>query len=107
MIPELGHFALALAVVIAGAQAALPLLGCAGGYTAPQAEAVPPTPAAASAGYYVAPPQVYMAGPTAPAAIVVFLPGAGPAASAASTIMSRWPLSISPSIPRIAMDCGS
>ena len=27
MIPELGHFALALAVVIAGAQAVLPLLG--------------------------------------------------------------------------------
>ena len=27
MIPELGHFALALAVVIAGAQAVLPLVG--------------------------------------------------------------------------------
>ena len=27
MIPELGHFALALAVVLAGAQAVLPLLG--------------------------------------------------------------------------------
>ena len=27
MIPELGHFALALAVVMAGAQAVLPLLG--------------------------------------------------------------------------------
>jgi hypothetical protein len=61
--------------------AALPLLGCAGDYAARQPEAATPTPADASAGYYVPPPQVYTAGPTAPAAVLVFLPGAGLAAS--------------------------
>jgi hypothetical protein len=59
--------------------AALPLLGCAGGYNAPQAETV--MPATASAGYYAPPPQIYSAGPTAPAAVLVFLPGAEPVES--------------------------
>jgi hypothetical protein len=63
--------------------AALPLLGCAGNYTAPQAAAVTPTPVAATAPYYyaAAAPQVYTAGPAAPAAILVFLPGADVVAS--------------------------
>jgi hypothetical protein len=63
--------------------AALPLLGCAGNYTAPQATAVTPTPVAATAPYYYpsAAPEVYATGPTAPAAILVFLPGADVVAS--------------------------
>jgi hypothetical protein len=59
--------------------AALPLLGCAGNYPAPQAAAVAPTPVAANAPYYYSAPsapEVYTASPSAPAAIVVFLPGA-------------------------------
>ena len=62
--------------------AALPLMGCAGNYTAPQAAAVTPAPVAASAPYYYAPDyyapaaaEVYPAGPAAPAAILVLLPG--------------------------------
>jgi hypothetical protein len=61
--------------------AALPLLGCAGSYTAPQAAAVTPAPVAATAPYYAAAPQVYTTGPAAPAAILVFLPGADVVAS--------------------------
>jgi hypothetical protein len=55
--------------------AALPLFGCAGGYTVPQA-AVSPTPVTESTPYYAAAPRAYTAGPSAPAAILVFLPGA-------------------------------
>jgi hypothetical protein len=63
--------------------ATLPLLGCAGNYTAPQAAAVMPTPVTGSAPYYYASaaPEVYTTGPAAPAAILVFLPGAGSVAS--------------------------
>jgi hypothetical protein len=58
--------------------AALPLVGCAGNYAAPQAAAVTPAPVAADAPYYYAPAAgVYATGPAAPAAIMVFLPGAG------------------------------
>ena len=62
---------------------ALPLLGCAGNYTAPQAAAVTPTPVAGMAPYYYpsAAPEVYATGATAPAAILVFLPGADVVAS--------------------------
>lgn len=56
--------------------AALPLFGCAGGYTAPQAAAVSPTPVTESTPYYAAAPRVYAVGRMAPAAILVFLPGA-------------------------------
>ena len=57
--------------------ATLPLLGCAGDYTARQAAAVTPTPAAETAPYYPeAAPPAYAAGPTAPVAVLVFLPGA-------------------------------
>jgi hypothetical protein len=61
--------------------AALPLLGCAGNYPAPQAAAVTSAPVAASAPYYYAPaaPEVYTAGPAAPAAILIFLSGANTA----------------------------
>jgi hypothetical protein len=64
--------------------ATLPLLGCAGNYTARQSEAVMPMPAAESPGYptYYAPPaSVYAASPAAPAAVLVFLPGSGAVAS--------------------------
>jgi hypothetical protein len=63
--------------------AALPLVGCAGNYTAPQVAAVTPAPVAADAPYYYAPAAagVYATGPAAPAAILVFLPGAGVVAS--------------------------
>jgi hypothetical protein len=62
--------------------AALPLVGCAGNYTAPQTAAVTPAPVAADAPYYYAPAAgVYATGPAAPAAIMVFLPGAGVVAS--------------------------
>jgi hypothetical protein len=63
--------------------AALPLLGCADNYTVPQTAAVTPPPIAASAPYYYASaaPKVYTTGPSAPAAILVFLPGAGSVAS--------------------------
>ena len=71
--------------------AALPLLGCAGNYagnyTGPQAAAVTPTPVAQSAPYYypdyytAAAPQVYAADAAAPAAVLVFLPGADVVAS--------------------------
>ena len=63
--------------------AALPLVGCAGNYTAPQAAAVTPAPVAADAPYYYAPAAagVYATGPAAPAAILVFLPGADTIAS--------------------------
>lgn len=63
--------------------AALPLLGCAGNYTAPQATGVTPAPIAANPSSYYPPaaPEVYAAGPAAPAAILVFLPGAGSVAS--------------------------
>jgi hypothetical protein len=57
--------------------AALPLIGCAGNYAAHQTETVTPAPAVENASYYVPPPRVYAAGPTAPAAVLVFLPGAG------------------------------
>jgi hypothetical protein len=61
---------------------ALPLLGCAGNYTVPQAAAVTPTPVGATASYNAAAvPQVYTAGPGAPAAVLVFLPGADIVAS--------------------------
>ena len=62
--------------------AALPLVGCAGNYRAPQTAAVTPAPVAADAPYYYAPAAgVYATGPTAPVAIMVFLPGAGVVAS--------------------------
>ena len=63
--------------------AALPLVGCAGNYTAPQVVAVTPAPVAADAPHYHAPAAagVYATGPAAPAAILVFLPGAGVVAS--------------------------
>ena len=67
--------------------AALPLLGCAGNYTAPRAAAVTPTPVAQTGpSYYrdyhpAAALQAYTAGPVAPAAILVFLPGADVVAS--------------------------
>jgi len=58
--------------------AALPLVGCAGNYTAPQVAAVTPAPVAADAPYYYAPAAagVYATGPATPAAILVLLPGA-------------------------------
>ena len=56
--------------------AALPLFGCAGGYTAPQAVAVSPTPVTEGTPHYAAAPRAYANGPSAPAAILVFLPGA-------------------------------
>ena len=62
--------------------ATLPLLGCAGNYAASPAAAVPPsTPVASSPYSYATAPQVYSAGPAAPAAILVFLPGADVVAS--------------------------
>jgi hypothetical protein len=64
--------------------AALPLLGCAGNYTAPQPEAVAPMPAAEGLAYpafYAPPASVYAASPAAPAAVLVFLPGSGAIAS--------------------------
>ena len=63
--------------------AALPLVGCAGNYTAPQAAAVTPAPVAADAPYYYAPAVagVYATGPAAPSAVLVFLPGADVVAS--------------------------
>ena len=63
--------------------AALPLVGCAGNYTAPQAVAVTPAPVAADAPYYYAPAVagVYATGPAAPSAVLVFLPGADVVAS--------------------------
>ena len=54
--------------------AALPLIGCAGGF-APAAQQVPPAPIAA--GYYSAPPSLYPVAAPAPAAILVVLPSAG------------------------------
>lgn len=60
----------------------LPLLGCAGNYAASPAAAVPPSRPVASTPYsYAAAPRVYTAGPAAPAAILVFLPGADVVAS--------------------------
>jgi hypothetical protein len=57
--------------------ATLPLLGCAGDYTARQAAAVTPAPVGETAPYYpAAAPQVYAAGPAAPVAVLVLLPGA-------------------------------
>ena len=63
--------------------AALPLLGCAGNYTAPQAAAVTPAPVAADAPYYYtsAAPRIYSSAVVTPAAVLVFLPGAGVVAS--------------------------
>src|SRR5215469_12110672 len=63
--------------------AALPLVGCAGNYTAPQVVAVTPAPVAADAPHYHAPAAagVYATGPATPVAILVFLPGAGVVAS--------------------------
>jgi hypothetical protein len=66
--------------------AALPLLGCAGDYTARQTAAVP---AAVNSGpgyyqaaaYQTAAPRAHATGPAAPAAVLVFLPGAGAVAS--------------------------
>jgi hypothetical protein len=57
--------------------ATLPLLGCAGDYATREAAAVTPTPIADAAPYYpAAAPQVSSAGPAAPVAVLVFLPGA-------------------------------
>jgi hypothetical protein len=61
--------------------AALPLIGCAGDYTVRQAEAVAPMPAFESPVYYAPPPNAYTASATAPAAVLVFLPGADAVAS--------------------------
>jgi len=54
--------------------AVLPLLGCAGNVATPQQAAVAPAEAAGSAPYYAA-PRVYAACPSAPSAVLVFLPG--------------------------------
>lgn len=63
------------ASVLCGCLAALPLIGCAGDVTAPRQAAVAPPSLAEPASYYAAAPRVYAARPTAPAAVLVFLPG--------------------------------
>jgi hypothetical protein len=54
--------------------AALPLFGCAGNIAAPQQATVTPSAATGTAPYYSA-PRVYAVGPSAPAAVLVLLPG--------------------------------
>ena len=54
--------------------AALPLIGCAGNIAVPPQAAVTPSTVTNTAPYYPA-PHVYTAGPSAPAAVLVLLPG--------------------------------
>jgi len=54
--------------------AALPLIGCAGNVAAPPQAAVTPSAAASTAPYSPSPP-VYAVGTSAPAAVLVLLPG--------------------------------
>jgi hypothetical protein len=65
--------------VVCGWLAALPLIGCAGDVSVPSQTAMAPTAPAGSAPYYAGNSQVYPASVAAPAAVLVFLPTAGPA----------------------------
>jgi hypothetical protein len=55
--------------------AALPLFGCAGNVAAPPQTAVTPSAAATSTAPYYPAPRIYAVGPSAPAAVLVLLPG--------------------------------
>ena len=66
------------ASIVCGCLAALPLIGCAGDVTTAQrAGAATPVAGADIATYYNGDPRVYAAGPAAPTAILVLLPGIG------------------------------
>jgi hypothetical protein len=55
--------------------AALPLIGCARNVAAPPQTAVTPSAAATSTAPYYPAPRIYAVGPSAPAAVLVLLPG--------------------------------
>jgi hypothetical protein len=80
----------ALASVVCGCMAALPLIGCAGDVTnARQAGAAPPAAGADVSTYYGGGPRVYAARPAAPTAIVVLLPAIS--AEGSQDVLARDP----------------